>query len=84
MSATKNETDEAIERVKNGDYVIRATESNGAEVDFACTPLDIWVRIRPKGEGHVTEETSVRNTMKLCYPDWEVIPESESHFGIEE
>jgi hypothetical protein len=63
--------------------VVRCTESNGRVVEFAYTkPADVWVRMYASEEtGHISSEESVRNAVKLCNPDVEIVDEDVSLFA---
>lgn len=68
--------------------VLRVTRPNGREIDIAAVPVGlgesgsvVWVAFH-EGDtrAYTVTETAVRNRVRACIPDVELVDEEESRF----
>lgn len=76
-------------RAYAGEVTVCCTEARGSLVDFvACPEVEpgTWVGVRrerydgPVGDGWITDENTVRETVRLCLPDVELVEFDNSLF----
>lgn len=79
-----------IAKEEENDLVLRCTTAPGREVEYVAVNLEgagspIWIE-HWKGEARslTVEETTVRNTLNRCDPDFELVTEADSHVRADE
>ena len=86
-STINRQTQDYLTRAKLYGQVIRCTTPIGVEFDFLpyiteCNAGTIWLSARRdvSDPSHITTETSVRNFVRMCRPDVELLHERDSAF----